>query len=100
MRTTRFVTAFWALARPYWVSEQRSKGLALLAAVVGLSLGLVFLNVQFNSWYNDFYNAIQEKRADDFYRLLGYFTFLAFLYIGFAVYRVYLRQMLEIEWRK
>ena len=100
MGTTRFVTAFWALAKPYWVSEQRSKGLALLAAVVGLSLGLVYLNVQFNSWYNDFYNAIQEKRADDFYRLLGFFTFLAFLYIGFAVYRLYLRQMLEIEWRR
>jgi len=100
MGTTRFVTAFWALAKPYWVSEQRSKGLALLAAVVGLSLGLVYLNVRFNSWYNDFYNAIQEKRADDFYRLLGFFTFLAFLYIGFAVYRLYLRQMLEIEWRR
>ena len=100
MRTTRFLTAFWALAKPYWVSEQRSKGLLLLGAVVGLSLGLVYLNVQFNSWYNDFYNAIQEKRADDFYRLLGYFTFLAFLFIGFAVYRIYLRQMLEIEWRK
>ncbi len=100
MGTTRFLTAFWALAKPYWVSEQRSKGLALLAAVVGLSLGLVYLNVRFNSWYNDFYNAIQEKRADDFYRLLGFFTFLAFLYIGFAVYRLYLRQMLEIEWRR
>ncbi|MGQ0544776.1 MAG: ABC transporter ATP-binding protein/permease [Betaproteobacteria bacterium] len=100
MRTTRFLTAFWALAKPYWVSEQRSKGLTLLAAVVGLSLALVYLNVRFNAWYNDFYNAIQEKRADDFYRLLWIFTGLAFLYIGFAVYRVYLRQMLEIEWRK
>lgn len=46
MGTTRFLTAFWALAKPYWVSEQRSKGLALLAAVVGLSLGLVYLNVR------------------------------------------------------
>jgi putative ATP-binding cassette transporter len=100
MRTTRFLTAFWALAKPYWVSEQRSKGLLLLATVVGLSLALVYLNVRFNAWYNDFYNAIQEKRADDFYRLLWIFTGLAFLYIGFAVYRIYLRQMLEIEWRK
>jgi putative ATP-binding cassette transporter len=100
MRTTRFLTAFWALARPYWVSEQRARGLALLAAVVALSLGLVYLNVQFNTWYNDFYNAIQEKRAADFYRLIAWFTFLALLYIAFAVYRLYLRQMLEIEWRK
>jgi putative ATP-binding cassette transporter len=100
MRNTGFLKAFWKLAKPYWVSEQRTKGLLLLVAVVGLSLGLVYLNVKFNAWYNDFYNAIQEKKADDFYRLLAWFTFLAFMYIGFAVYRLYLRQMLEIEWRK
>ena len=100
MQTTGFLRAFWALTKPYWVSGQRRKGLALLAAVVALSLGLVYLNVKFNAWYNDFYNAVQEKRASDFYALIGWFTFLAFLYIGAAVYRLYLRQMLEIEWRK
>ena len=99
MKTRRFLTAFWALAKPYWVSEQRRKGLALLAAVVGLSLGLVWINVKLNSWNNDFYNAIQEKRLDDFYRLLWQFTLLAFAYIGVAVYRLYLQQMLQIEWR-
>jgi putative ATP-binding cassette transporter len=99
MRTTRFVTAFWALARPYWVSEQRSKGLALLAAVIGLALALVWINVQLNQWNNDFYNALQERQRDDFYRMLGKFTVLAFAYIGIAVYRFYLQQMLQIEWR-
>ena len=100
MQTTRFLKAFWALARPYWFSEQRARGLGLLAAVVGLSLGLVYLNVQFNTWYNDFYNVMQEKRAAEFWPLIGWFTFLAFVYIWAAVYRLYLRQMLEIEWRK
>jgi vitamin B12/bleomycin/antimicrobial peptide transport system ATP-binding/permease protein len=100
MQTTRFLRAFWALARPYWFSEQRARGLGLLAAVIGLSLGLVYLNVQFNTWYNDFYNVMQEKRAAEFWPLIGWFTFLAFVYIWAAVYRLYLRQMLEIEWRK
>jgi putative ATP-binding cassette transporter len=99
MRTRRFLTAFWALAKPYWVSEQRTKGLALLAAVVALSLGLVYINVQINVWNNDFYNAIQDRRLDDFYSLLWKFTLLAFAYIGVAVYRLYLQQMLQIEWR-
>ena len=99
MATNRFLKAFWVLARPYWVSEQRAKGLGLLAAVVGLSLGLVWINVQLNAWYNDFYNSIQEKRLDDFYALIGYFLLLALIYIAAAVYRLYLRQMLEIEWR-
>jgi len=77
MRTNRFLTAFWALAKPYWVSEQRAKGVTLLVTVIGLSLGLVWINVQINLWNNEFFNAIQDKRLDDFYRLLGKFTLLA-----------------------
>src|SRR5438094_8012048 len=99
MQTSRFLTAFWALAKPYWVSEQRAKGVTLLVTVIGLSLGLVWINVQINLWNNEFFNAIQDKRLDDFYRLLGKFTLLAFAAIGLAVYRLYLRQMLQIEWR-
>jgi putative ATP-binding cassette transporter len=99
MQTNRFLTAFWALAKPYWVSEQRAKGVTLLVTVIGLSLALVWINVQINLWNNAFFNAIQDKRLDDFYRLLGRFTLLAFAYIGLWVYRLYLRQMLQIEWR-
>src|SRR3989442_15122901 len=99
MQTSRFLTAFWALAKPYWVAEQGARGVTLLVTVIGLSLGLVWINVQINLWNNDFYNAIQDKRLDDFYRLLGRFTLLAFASIGLAVYRLYLRQMLQIEWR-
>jgi putative ATP-binding cassette transporter len=100
MQTTGFLKAFWTLAKPYWVSEQRAKGLGLLVAVIGLSLFLVFLNVKFNTWYKDFWDAVQERKSAESYRLVGVFAFLAFLYIWGAVYRLYLRQMLEIEWRK
>ena len=99
MGKQKFLRAFWQLAKPYWVSEQRAKGIALLAAVVGLTLGLVWINVELNFWNRAFYDAIQEKKIDDFYRLLGKFTLLAFAFIAAAVYRVYLQQMLQIEWR-
>jgi len=99
MKTRRFLKAFWALAKPYWVSDDRRKGLLLLAAVIALSLGLVWINVLINVWNNDFYNAIQEKRVEAFYGLLGKFTLLAFAFIIMAVYQLYLQQMLQIEWR-
>jgi putative ATP-binding cassette transporter len=99
MEKQKFLRAFWQLAKPYWVSEQRARGIALLAAVVGLTLGLVWINVELNFWNRAFYDAIQEKKIDDFYRLLGKFTLLAFAFIAAAVYRVYLQQMLQIEWR-
>jgi len=99
MQPKRFMAAFWALAKPYWFSEQRAKGLLLLAAVVGLTLGLVWINVEINLWYNKFYNAIQEKKLHEFYILLGRFTLLALAFIVMWVYRLYLQQMLQIEWR-
>jgi vitamin B12/bleomycin/antimicrobial peptide transport system ATP-binding/permease protein len=99
MQKARFLTAFWALAKPYWVSEQRAKGLALLAAVIGLSLALVWLSVQFNLWNKDFYNTFENKDQAEFFRQLWRFTYLAFLWIIAGVYRLYLQQMLQIEWR-
>ena len=99
MRTTRFLTAFWALTKPYWVSGERRKALTLLAMVIGLALMLVWVEVQFNTWNNDFYNTLQDKDQAEFFRQLGKFTLIAVLYIVTGVYRLYFQQMLQIEWR-
>src|SRR5687767_8641784 len=99
MRTTGFLRAFWALAKPYWVSGQRAKGLTLLVTVVGLTLGLVYMDVQFNYWNRDFYNTFETKDQAEFYRQFGKFTVLAVIYIVMWVYRAWFLQMLQIEWR-
>src|SRR4249920_1857250 len=99
MRTTRFLKAFWALTKPYWVSKERRIGLILLATVVGLALLGVWLEVQFNTWNRDFYNTFESKDQAEFFRQLGTFTLLAVLYIINGVYRIYFKQMLMIEWR-
>ena len=99
MRNQRFLSAFWALAKPYWTSEKRGKGLALLASVLGLSLGLVYLEVQFNLWNKDFFNALQDKNQGQFFHQLWRFTYLAVIWIVGRVYQLYLQQMLLIEWR-
>src|SRR5919201_1711059 len=99
MRKARFLTAFWALAKPYWVSEQRAKGLALLATVVGLALGIVWLEVQFNTWNKNFFNALEQKNQSEFFRQLWVFTVIAIVWIVARVYQIYLQQMLQIEWR-
>src|SRR5215213_5141556 len=99
MQKAGFLTAFWALAKPYWVSEQRTKGLGLLLAVVALSLGAVYLEVQFNNWNRDFYNALEKKDQPEFYGQLWRFTYLALIWIVVMVYRLYLQQMLYMEWR-
>ncbi|MGH8739478.1 MAG: ABC transporter ATP-binding protein/permease, partial [Burkholderiales bacterium] len=99
MRTTGFLKAFWTLTKPYWVSEQRGKGLTLLATVVGLAMMLVWLELQFNSWNRDFYNTFETRDQLDFFLQLGMFALLALMFIITAVYRLYFQQMLLIEWR-
>lgn len=96
----RVLGDIWRLARPYWFSEDRWAGRGLLAVIVGMSLGLVFLNVLFNKWNNAFYDTLQNRDVKGFYHQLGIFGILAAIYITVAVYQLYLRQMLQIRWRR
>ena len=90
----------WALSKPYWSSEERWVARSLLAAVIGLALFMVFIDVQINSWYNNFYNALQNKQVDDFWILIIWFSFLAAVYIVVAGYNRYLNLLLQIRWRR
>src|SRR5580765_891406 len=97
---SKFLRDTWRLIKPYWTSEERFTAWILLAAVIALTLAMVYMNVLFNDWYNLFYNALQEKDKAAFWRLMGRFTMLATIYILMAVYAFYLNQMLQIRWRR
>jgi putative ATP-binding cassette transporter len=90
----------WALARPYWFSDERWSARGLLLLIVVLNLGIVFLNVLLNDWNRQFFNALQNYDEAAFIPLLLRFTVLALIWITVAVYRLYLRQMLQIRWRR
>ena len=90
----------WRLARPYWFSEDRWAGRGLLALVVGLNLGQVYLNVLFNEWNKFFYDALQDKNWDAFVHQMIRFSWLAAIFIVVGVYSLYFNQMLQIRWRR
>ena len=90
---------FAGIAIPYYQSEDRWAGRVLLSAVIGLQLFQVWLNVQFNAWYNTFYTSLQNKDWDTFIWQIGVFSLLAAFFIVSAVYQLYLQQWLQIRWR-
>ena len=90
---------FWHLFKGYWSSEEKWKARGLLAVVIALNFAMVYLLVQINDWYNEFYNSLQNYESDLFWGLIGKFSLIAFTYIMIAVYAVYLRQMLQLKWR-
>jgi len=93
------LSIFWQLFRGYWNSEHKWKARGLLAFVIALNFFGVYLLVRLNSWYNEFYNALQQYQVESFWPLVGEFTGLAMLYIVIAVYAIYLRQAVQIKWR-
>ena len=95
----QFFRRVWQMITPYWRSEEKGKAWLLLIAVIGLSLFSVAISVWINSWYKDFYNALQKKDDAAFWSLILYFCGIAAIAILGAVYRLYLTQMLTIRWR-
>jgi len=90
----------WAIARPYWFSDDSWAARWLLLLVVALTLAMVYINVLLNRWNNTFYNALQDKNYAVFIRQVIHFSGLAGAYIVVAVYQLYLNQMLLIRWRR
>ena len=106
-----FLRAAWRLALPYWQSEERWRARLLLGVVVALNLSLVGMNVLLSYWSREFFNSLQAMDAEAFWQLLFWwrptesgpmpgFVFVAALYITIAVYALYLRQALQIRWRR
>jgi putative ATP-binding cassette transporter len=100
MQKKRFLSALWALTKPYWASKERLRGVTLLVATVALALILVWNEVRFNTWNKDFYTTFETKDEAEFYRQIGVFTLLAVLYILSLSYKQYFQQMLFVEWRR
>jgi vitamin B12/bleomycin/antimicrobial peptide transport system ATP-binding/permease protein len=90
----------WKLLLPYWRSDERWRAFGLLAAIVVLNLGAVYILVLLNAWNRSFYDSLQQRDAAAFARQLGRFCVLAAAFIVSAVYRQYLTQVLEMRWRR
>lgn len=97
---TAFLKDVWTLTRPYWSSEERWVARGLLAVIVALNLGTVFITVWLTDVNAAIFDALQGKKEGAFVHQLLLFGGLALVFIAVAVYRIYLNQMLQIRWRR
>ena len=106
-----FLRGAWRLSAPYFRSEERWAARFLLAITIALNLLLVAINVILNYWNRDLYNSLQQKDWHSFLALIFWwrtdktgfmpgFVLLVSIFIPVAIYRTYLRQWLEIRWRR
>lgn len=111
-----FIGKIWRLAAPYWWCDdigidrtilgvrvqiaERWIARGLLAVIIGMAVFLVWLSKELNAWNARFFNALQEKNEPTFWAELQFWAILVFVFIVVAVYRLWLRQMLIIRWRR
>ena len=95
-----FRRKLWRLASAYYASEEWRSAWAITAAVVGLTLLQIALQVRLNLCNRDFFDALEKRDHAQFMWQMGLFTALALGGIAAAVLQLHARQTLQVWWRE
>ena len=90
----------WALVQGYWGSEERWSARAFLAAIIGLDLSYVYINVLLNKANGTVFTALQQNDAGGFYRAFVAILLLVLILLAAVLLRVFLLQTLQLRWRR
>ena len=98
-RPAPFLRRFWPLMGPFFFGKAGRVPPLLALALVLLTLLQVGIQVRFNLWNRDFFNALEARDSNAFMNQLGVFALLAAASMGVAVYQIYVKQLIQLRWR-
>ena len=90
----------WSLVLPYLRSDERWRALGMLVLMAVLTITATALTRANAEWAGAVSTALQQRDADSFWRLLGWFPLLGGAIIVAAVVLFYVVQMLQLRWRR
>jgi putative ATP-binding cassette transporter len=96
----RFLRQLGQLTRLYWSSPDRNRGGLLLAGAVVLELGTVWGNFELAAQQGRAADALQQMQAGAFFQALGVYLVLVIGVLFVSTFRIFVRQLLEIRWRR
>ncbi|TCZ59895.1 ABC transporter ATP-binding protein/permease [Roseicella aquatilis] len=88
------------LAAQYFNGEEKGKARLLAFGVLALTLLQIGIQVRFNIWNRDFFNALESRDRGAFFGQMGLFVGLTLASMVTAVAQLYVRQMLQLHWRE
>jgi len=91
---------FWALAGPYWRSEEKWKAWAMLALIVALLLGETRFAVLLNDQTGEFTSALAAHDAARFWKAIKRCLVLLIGAVPIYACYYYVRDKLGIHWRR
>lgn len=90
----------WRLSVPYWHSPHRFFAWGMVIGIIIFNLLFVHSAVLLNEWSRDFFNAIEHKKIEEFYRLIGVFFLLVGYALITAITKFFLVAYLSISWQR
>jgi putative ATP-binding cassette transporter len=99
-RREGFLRRIWRLAALYFNGEEKKKARLLALGVLVLTLLQIGIQVRFNIWNRDFFNALESRDRGAFFGQMGMFLALAAASMVTAVFQLYVRQVLQLHWRR
>ena len=92
--------AFWQITRLWLTAPDRGNARLLILALVLLTVAQVAIQIRFNVWNRDFFNALETRDGVAFRAQILYFLGYAGLSMGVAVYQLYVKQLIQLGWRQ
>jgi len=88
------------LFAPYWGSPERKRGFVVLAFLVAVTLASGGMIAWYSGFQKEFYDAIEKREAATFWKLSATMITVAVVMSFVGAFEVWLRQWLQIHWRK
>lgn len=96
----QFYRDLWSLLKPYWSSSEKWSAYMLLFLVIACTVIQVRTNVALNTFYRDFFNALQNFDKHALLHLMLHLFIIVTILILSVGYNVYFTGMLTIRWRR
>ena len=96
----RLARAIWRLLRVYWTSPDARWGGLLLLGTIVLELGTVRAHLFLAEAQGQTWDSLETREIAAFSRSMTFLLGSMALFVVASTYRVYLRQALEIRWRR
>ncbi|MBX9750571.1 MAG: ABC transporter ATP-binding protein/permease [Roseococcus sp.] len=94
------ILAFWGTVRLWLTAPDRGNARWLIAGLLALTLAQVAIQIRFNLWNRDFFNALESRDGAAFRSQIIFFLGLAALSMSVAVYQLYVKQLIQLRWRE
>jgi putative ATP-binding cassette transporter len=100
LRGRQLASSLLRLLRIYWRSPDAPRGALLLAGAILLEFGTVEASLLVSGAQRSVIDGLEARDPSGFSVALGAFAALALLGVLVSTWRIYLRQQLEIRWRR